>query len=147
MTLVKWTPVISRPVSHMMDDMETWMDQIFRRNTIIPGEDKTWTPAFSVSENDKEFVISADLPGMEKKDVEISVEENVLTISGERKSSLEDNSKHYSEIFFGKFSRSFTLPENVKENEIQATFKNGALTLNLPKAEPIKPVVNKIAIK
>jgi len=130
-----------------MDDMEAWIDQVFRRNTMIPGEDSTWTPAFAVSEKDAEFVISADLPGMEKKDVEIIIEENVLTISGERKSSLEDNSRHYSEIFFGKFSRSFTLPENVKEKEIQATFKNGVLTLNLPKAEPVKPVVTTISIK
>ena len=147
MTLVKWTPVINKPVTRLMDDMEAWMNQIFRRNALIPGEDKTWTPAFAVSENDKEFVISADLPGMDKKDVEITIEDNVLSVSGERKSSLEDSNRNYSEIFFGKFSRSFSLPENIKDQDIRATFKNGVLTLSLPKAEPIKPIVTKIDIK
>ncbi len=148
MTLVKWTPKRIRPVTNIFDDMEAWMDQIFGRHPMVTTDtDRTWTPAFAIQETEKEYIVSADLPGMEKKDVEITIEDNVLTISGERKNMFEDKEHHYSEIRYGKFYRSFQLPENVKEDSINAKFKNGVLTLNIPKVEPVKPEVKKIAIK
>ena len=84
---------------------------------------------------------------MEKKEIDISVQENILKISGERKSEFENDSDQYSEIGFGKFNRTFNLPDHINEESIKAQFKNGVLTLNIPKIEPIKPEVKTITIK
>lgn len=100
-----------------------------------------WTPRMDVKESKDAYEISADLPGLKKDDVKISLKDNVLTISGERKYENEkkDQDNYYMERVYGNFSRSFSLPSEIKEKEIKANLKDGVLTLILPKAEKVKP--------
>lgn len=97
-------------------------------------------PAVNISETEKQFELSFALPGMEKSEVKVELKDNQLTVSGEKKMVKEENTKyHRVENLYGKFSRSFTLPENVDGNNITAEFKNGILNVVLPKAEVPAP--------
>ena len=100
-----------------------------------------WMPAVNISEDEKEYLIKAEVPEVDKKDVKISVEEGVLTIQGERKKEKEEQGKkfHRIESSYGSFFRSFTLPENVAEDKLAAEFKDGILLVHLPKTEKPKP--------
>lgn len=100
-----------------------------------------WAPAVDIKETDDAFTIEAELPGMDKKDVKVSVHDGVLSIEGERKHEEESKDKklHRIERFYGSFVRRFTLPENVAEDSVKASFKDGLLTLSLHKAEPKEP--------
>lgn len=100
-----------------------------------------WAPAVDIKETDEAFTIEAELPGMKKEDVKVTVDDGVLSIQGERKheEETEDKKHHRIERVYGSFLRRFTLPENVDENSIKASFQDGVLTLNLKKAEPKEP--------
>ncbi|OZG73265.1 heat-shock protein [Hahella sp. CCB-MM4] len=100
-----------------------------------------WAPAVDVTENKEEYLIKAELPGVNKEDVKVSVEDNILRIQGERHLEKEDQDKkhHRIERFYGSFARSFQLPENVDEGNIRAEYKDGILTLRLVKVEKAKP--------
>jgi HSP20 family protein len=99
-----------------------------------------WVPVVDVMETDEEFQISAELPGVEKKDVKLSVENGVLLISGRREQE-EEKGKRYHKIerAYGSFARSFTMPDVVDEQKVTAEFKNGVLTVRLPKSEKASP--------
>jgi HSP20 family protein len=121
------------------------MDEFFNTNWLDSWDSglKSFHPSVEIEEKDKSFELTAELPGMTKKDIEVEVKEGVLTIRGERKSEKEENKKgvRYSERTFGSFSRSFNLPEGVASDQIKAEFKDGLLTLEIPKApEKIKEV-------
>jgi HSP20 family protein len=113
------------------------------------GEENTcrWCPAVDVSESEKEILVSADLPGVAAEDVEITVKENVLTLTGERKVEKDDKGDAYHRVerAYGSFSRSFVLPSTVDESKVGADFKDGVLRVHLPKREEAQP--RKIAIK
>jgi HSP20 family protein len=100
-----------------------------------------WTPALDVYDEKDNFVVKAELPGMKKEDIQISLHEGVLTISGERKQEREtkEGETFRSERYFGRFQRSVTLPAMVNANAVKATYKDGVLTIDLPKAEEAKP--------
>jgi HSP20 family protein len=100
-----------------------------------------FVPATDIEETDKEFRIVFELPGMEKKDIKVSVEDNVLTVSGARKERSEEKGKNYvrSEIRCGSFSRSFSLPRAVDVSNVSADYKDGLLTVTLQKTEEAKP--------
>ena len=102
---------------------------------------RRWIPAMDVVETDEHFVLRADLPGLSESDVKIEVEDNVLTVSGERKSEHEDKGEGYYRVerASGSFSRSLTLPEGVDADAIQADFTNGVLEVQIPKPEQHKP--------
>ena len=108
--------------------------------------DASWLPAVDVRESDDAFVFTAELPGISKEDVEITVDDGVLTLKGERRFNEEDGEKNYRRIerAYGTFSRSFTLPSAVIAEKIAATFTDGLLTVTVPKAEVAK--ARKIAI-
>ena len=97
-------------------------------------------PAVNIKEENDKFVLEMAAPGMKKNDFHISLEENVLTISSEKKEEKEEKNDNYTrrEFFYNTFTRSFTLPENVDVENIKADYKNGILTLNLPKKEEAK---------
>jgi len=105
-----------------------------------------WAPRVDMSENDEEYLIKADLPGVSKKDLKVNYEENRLTVSGERKKeSVEEDRDYYrKERIAGTFMRSFTLPRRIKESEIDASFDDGVLTIHIPKVEVSKPKEVKI---
>ena len=94
-----------------------------------------------ISEDDKEFLIKAELPEVKKEDVKVTVKEGVLTIRGERKSEKEEKGKKYHrmERFYGSFERSFTLPDEIEAGQITSEYKEGVLTVRLPKNPSAKP--------
>lgn len=99
-----------------------------------------WTPALDVYQTSDDIVAVVELPGMRKDDIEISLQDGILTISGERKSEApEGEGNTRSERFVGKFRRSISLPTRVDGNKVNATYKDGILTVTLPKAEDVKP--------
>jgi HSP20 family protein len=100
-----------------------------------------WSPRVDISEDDKEYLVKADLPEMKKEDVKVSMEDNVLSISGERKAEKEEKNKkfHRIERSYGTFQRTFTLPEDTDAKKIAAEFKDGVLKVHLPKIPVAKP--------
>ena len=134
MTLIKWQP---KPMN-VFDDMDSMIHSLFNTDWNFPARNiQNWSPAVDVKETDNSFVLSADIPGLTKKDIKINVANGRLSISGER--SLETDQKndnyHYRERRFGTFDRSFKLPDTVDEEKISASFKNGILSIQLPKHE------------
>ncbi|MEO7099642.1 MAG: Hsp20/alpha crystallin family protein [Luteolibacter sp.] len=107
-----------------------------------------WAPLVDVTEDDNEFVIKAELPEVKKEDVKVVVENGMLRISGERQFEKEEKNKKYHRIerAYGSFERSFSLPEGSKSDEMTATYKDGMLTLNIPKSKEsaTKPIEVKI---
>ena len=108
-----------------------------------------FTPSFDVSETDEDIIVKAELPGVDPKEVEVNLTGSTLTVNGEKKEEREDKTEnmHRIERSFGSFSRSVTLPCEVKEDKIEATFKDGVLHLKLPKIELSKKRSIKIDIK
>jgi HSP20 family protein len=100
-----------------------------------------------VNATEKDLRVSAELPGLDPKDVEILVEGDVLTIRGEKKSETEDKDRHFSERYYGRFERSLRLPFEVEDDKAEATFKNGVLTVTLPKSARAAESTKRIAIK
>ncbi len=117
--------------------MPAIFDEIF--NNVRQYEDKVFTnPAFNVKETEKEFVIEAAVPGLEKKDFKIDLKERLLTISAEKEVKEEKNdSENYfrREFCYGSFSKSYQLPESVNAEKISASYENGILSVSIPKAE------------
>jgi HSP20 family protein len=99
-----------------------------------------WAPRVDVAETDKAFSIKAEIPEVKKEDVKVTLDKGVLTIRGERKQEKEEKDKKYHKIecYYGSFSRSFTLPDNIDETKIEATFKDGMLKLMIPKTKDVK---------
>jgi HSP20 family protein len=108
----------------------------------------SFVPHFEISESDKEIDITAELPGIEEKDIDVSIDGNVLTIKGEKRVEHEDESKtcRISERRYGSFQRSFSLPDGLDLDKIDAKFKNGILKMFLPKTEESRKNVKKIKI-
>lgn len=121
----------------MREEMDRFFNSMFGGTALAPREVSEWTPAMDVVETANEFIVSAELPGLEKDDIEIEIENNILTIRGEKKEEKrEEEGRHYVyERRFGGFSRSFTLPTNVDPDRVTARFENGVLTVTLPKTE------------
>ncbi len=100
-----------------------------------------WVPAVDVLEKDGSLVLSAELPGIQEKDIDLKLEGSVLTLKGERKMEKDDKKTNYHrvETFYGSFCRSFTLPDSVDTEKIKAEFKNGILTITIPHKPEIQP--------
>lgn len=151
MTLVRWTPrsLVHRPLdrelSHWMSHWDRMFDQFVPEQS--QATDCDWMPPVDVREEKDNYVVEMDLPGIERQDVEVTFENDVLTISGERKSELEekDSRSHRRERNFGHFTRSLRFPVDANRDGIDATFKDGVLTVRVPKTEEAK--VRKIEVK
>lgn len=137
MALVKWDP---------WREIEDMFDRYTRAGVPRGGGQELartgdWTPRVDIAETELAFVIKAEVPEVNKDDVKITVDNGVLSICGERKQEKEEKGKtfHRVERFYGQFTRSFTLPENVDEDNITATFKDGMLSLEIPKTEKAQP--------
>ncbi len=148
MTLVRWKP--TRDLFDLGNEMTRFMDNFFN----VPGrytaenEPAVWTPRVDVEEDKNGYTVTAELPGMDKKDIDIDVKDNQLYIKGEKKLEKEKDDKNYhiTERCYGEFARNFTLPENVNQEEINARFKNGVLTVKIPKTEEEKPKEIKVKV-
>ncbi len=106
-----------------------------------------WTPSVDITESENEFLIKAELPEVKKEDINIDINNGVVTISGERRSEVKDEKEHRIERFYGRFSRSFSLPDNVEEADINAENRDGMLYLHLPKSKQEKPQKIKVEVK
>ncbi len=138
MTLIKLNPAKELFRDSMMpSQINSLFDSIFNDGLGKFERNVFFTPRVDVIERDSQFEIQLALPGMKKEEVNIDINKNVLTISGERKMNTEnkDDKFHMVENFYGKFSRSFNLPENVDQTKIEAQLSDGVLKLGLPKAE------------
>lgn len=155
-SLTRSTPTTAlRSFSDPLDRLfeRFWSGDIFRPTLLTSGllsEDvanRTWMPAVDIRETDEAYEVYAELPGMKKDDIGITVENNVLTLSGERRFEKEVNEEtfHRIERAYGKFTRSFTLPTQVNPEKVEASYKDGVLTIHIPKVEAARP--RKIAIK
>ncbi len=100
-------------------------------------EQKTWVPAFDISENEKEYVVTAEVPGMDAKNLEVTLSDGILTVRGEKKQETEDKGENYHRVerVYGSFQRSFRIPEKLDAENVDASYKDGVLKLTLPKAE------------
>jgi HSP20 family protein len=137
------------PFMTLHREMNRLFDDVFRTFDMAPlgsmGRTLGW-PHVEVVENDKDVRVSAELPGLEDKDVEVLMGDGVLTIRGEKKSEIEDKERAFSERTYGRFERRIPLAWEVEEDRIDASFKNGVLTVTLPKAAESRPEVKRIAI-
>jgi len=156
MSLIRWNPTheldrwpsdffgIQREINRVFDN--------FVRGGVQADESfmtSYWTPAVDIAEQENEYIVKMELPGVNKDDVKISLESNILTIKGEKKQEKEEKSKnlHRVERSYGSFQRSFTLPMTVKSDKIDAVFKDGVLSISLPKAEEAKPKQIEVKVK
>ena len=128
--------------------MNRLFDDVFNRfDAGMPSAfGRTW-PSLEVNATENDLRVSAELPGLDPKDVEILVDGDVLTIRGEKKSETEDRGRHFSERYYGRFERSLRLPFDVEDNKAEASFKNGVLTVTLPKSARLAESAKRIAIK
>jgi HSP20 family protein len=138
------------PFTALRREMDRLFDS-FGRDVGWPAEGSraaAMTPSIDVSESEGELKIDVDLPGVEEKDVDVAISDNVLTIKGEKKAEKEEKKKdfHLVERSYGSFSRSLTLPFAVDPNQAKATFKNGVLSISLPKPPEVQAKAKKIAI-
>ena len=139
MDLVQWKPF--REVSRLRNEMDRLWDEYFGpgRRALKPMEE-AWLPAVDVSETGDKITVKAEIPGMEAKDIEISMVGDTLTIKGEKKAEREEKDENYHmvERSYGSFSRAMKLPAQVDAEKVEATYKNGVLTVVLPKKEEVK---------
>jgi HSP20 family protein len=156
MRLVRWNPI---------NDVERWpsdvsgiqreLNNVF--NSFLHGgvqADETihgsyWTPAVDIAEQENEYIVKMELAGVAKDDVKINLESNILTIKGEKKQEKEEKNKNFHRVerTYGSFQRSFTLPTTVKSEKIDAEFKDGVLSITLPKLEESKPKQIEVKVK
>jgi len=137
----------------LLDQVRDEMDDMFQRFFGSPAEliketqATTWAPRMDISETDKDLFIKADLPGVDPKDVEVTVRDGILTIRGEKKEEHEEKQKNYHRVerFFGQFYRSIPLPVGAEEANVAATSTKGVLTVTVPKKAEAQP--KKIAVK
>jgi HSP20 family protein len=143
--LTKWEP-FSDLVSFRDD-----MDRLFETFVGKQPEDSEgfWVPIVDIEESNGNIVVKAEIPGMEKDEIKVSVRDNMLTISGERKQEIETKDKtfHRIERSYGKFSRTITLPSEVDADKVKAAYKDGVLNIILPKPESVKPKQIEVEIK
>jgi HSP20 family protein len=151
----EWGPLARWSPFREMERLQREMDRLFNGGLTpsIRGEEAMtiteWAPDVDISEDDKEFLVKAELPEVKKEDVKVTVEDGVLTIRGERKAEKEEKGKKYHRVerSYGSFERSFTLPEASDAGKINSEFKDGVLTVHLPKNPNAKPKAIEIKVQ
>jgi Molecular chaperone (small heat shock protein) len=141
MAITKWDPF--RDLMVLKDRMNRLFEDLvssprFEESELIQS---TWSPAVDIYETENELVLTAELPGVEEKDVEIKIEDNTLTLKGERKFEKETKEENYHRIerAYGSFFRSFSLPNYIDQEKISAEYENGLLRIHMPKKSEVKP--------
>jgi HSP20 family protein len=141
MELTRWNP--AREMLNFRHPFRSFFDDFFNLSPMFDQEEGSWNwnPAVDVSENDDAIVVKAELPGVDKRDISVDLNDRILTIKGERSSEKEekDETFHRRERVHGSFERRFTLPAAVKADKIKADYKDGILRIEVPKSEEAKP--------
>src|SRR5947207_5823131 len=143
--VVRWNPF--RDLNLLQDRMNRLFDDAGRTwRADEPAATTTWSPAVDIFETEGEIIVKAELPGMERKDITLHLENNVLSLRGERKFEKETKDENYHRIerSYGAFSRSFSIPATVDDENIRAEYKDGVLNIVLPKKEQARPKQIKI---
>lgn len=139
----------THPLLSLHREVNRLFDDVFRGFGVpaFAGLDRSagW-PHVELGETDKEIRVTAELPGLDEKDVEITVEDGALTLRGEKRSEVEDKDRGYTERSYGRFERRIGLPKGVDRDKADATFKNGVLTVTLPKTEAANENVRRIPV-
>lgn len=153
-TLTRWNqfrPATWDPFKDL-EDFEQRLASVFGRGVAKPNGDQAmsmadWAPLADITEDDKEFVVKAELPGLKKEEVKVTLDNGVLTISGERKREKEEKTRKYHRVerAYGKFERSYALPENADDTKVNAEFKDGLLQVHLLKTD--KPANKAMEVK
>lgn len=148
MNLIKWDPF------RELEDVSTRLNRLFGRsadrsdsnNDLLAVTD--WAPSVDISETDATYQIKGEIPGVHKEDVKISIQDGLLTIQGERKQEKEEKGKkfHRIECSYGSFMRSFRLPDDADEEQVKADFKDGMLSVTLPKTKKTKAKAINISV-
>ena len=153
MTLVKWNP--ARELLNVEREFNKLFNTFNRRFGFDDGmmnedlENAVWSPFTDITENKDQYILKMDLPGVSKDNLKLSYQDGELIISGERKQEKEDKDSKYHRIErnYGKYYRSFTLPQTIQADKINAEFKDGQLTITVPKSEEAKPKELEIKVK
>jgi HSP20 family protein len=149
MTLIKWSPL--KELTSLQERMSKLMEDPFLKFPLEfeRGEGVDWVPAVDILEKENTIVLKAELPDMEMKDIDISVEGNTLQIKGNRKLEHEEKKENYHRIerVYGSFNRYFTIPDSVDLDKIEATYEKGVLNVTMTKKEEVKPKKIKVDIK
>jgi len=147
MSIVRWKPMhdlatFPSDILGMQREMNKMFDRFFQSGGLAENEltPSNWLPAVDLVEKDSEFVAKVELPGVKKEEVKITLHDNILSIRGEKKEEKETKESNYHRLerSYGSFQRSFTLPTSVKNDKVEAEYKDGILTITLPKAEEAK---------
>jgi len=144
-TISRWDPF--RGLT-LQDQFSRFFEDALGRGRTVEADLATWAPAVDIYETEHELVVKADLPDMEEKDIDVRVENNTLSIRGERKFEKNVNQDNYLRVerSYGAFTRTFSLPNTVHTDGIRAEYKNGVLTVHMPKREESKPKQVKISV-
>jgi HSP20 family protein len=141
------------PFLSLHREVNRLFDDVFRGfGSGLPSLDRSsvfgggW-PSVEISDTEKEIKVTAEVPGLEEKDVEVLLADGVLTLKGEKRSETEDKDRQFSERYYGRFERRIPLGAEIKEDKVEARFKNGVLTVILPKSEKAQAQVKRIAVK
>lgn len=147
MAITRWRPF--RDFLTIQDEMNRLFDDFFGRPVARTDWEEAWSPCIDVSETKDNVVVNAEIPGMSKEDVKVTVQDNILTLSGEKKQEKEEKNGNYHRIerSYGSFRRSFTLPTAVLTDKVKATYKDGILRITLPKTEEVKAKEIQISIE
>jgi len=142
MALVRWRPF--EDLMNITDELHRFFEDFFGERLPVrrsSEESPAWIPRVDIAETDDEIIVRADIPGMEKDEIKVTLSDNILTISGEKKIERDEKRENYHRVerVFGSFSRSFYIPTNVEADKIKASYKNGVLEVVLPKKESAKP--------
>lgn len=145
--LVKWQNPV-RNLFSVNNDLNNFFEDFFD-NRLSEREELQISPRVNVEENENEWTISAELPGVTKDDIKVNFQDGILTLSGEKKFEKEDKDKNYHRIerSYGKFSRSLRITNSIVVDKIDAQFKDGILNIILPKAEEAKPKLIDVKVK
>jgi len=143
--LTPWQPL--RDMVSLRDDFDRLFESFFGTNLI--EKEGFWSPILDIEENNGNIVVKAELPGMKKEDIKVTVKDNMLSVSGERKQEKETKDKMYHRIerCYGKFNRTVMLPSEVDADKVKAAYKDGILNITLPKPESAKPKQIEVDIK
>lgn len=138
MTLIKFEP---------LRELENWNERIHRFFGEYPTTDFNYYPHVDISEDEDNIYVEAEIPGVKKEDIKITLQDNILTITGEKKK--ENNKKNFfrSERVYGSFTRSFTLPDDINSDSVEAKFDNGILNVTIQKVQPKKATEKFIEVK
>jgi len=153
--LTRWEPLSRWSPWKELEEMEKRLSTIFGKAPSATGGEKKealavaeWSPLVDITEDEKEYVVKAEIPEMKKEDIKLNVHNDLLTITGERKYEKEEKSKKYHRVerAYGSFMRSFTLPEDADGSKVSAEYKDGLLKVHIPKSEKAKSKTTEVKI-